>query len=324
MGLSLSLPMQAMMYGALEKTAVGVFICGSIAMFLISNNFIGILRVKPKVVTSSAAVELCFDNRSSNRRARVKSLVSGVLPSASGCADSKSLFKGVIPYGDEERSSATLPDDDNSPRALSDADRLFWNDQTKYGYLPVIDEEDIDGSFEFENDLESNFVAESHLDKLFGGDRDWFDEQIKTASHEDLVEMGESLFLLGEMLHVNGKRADALRVYERASVVQKLAIEQVMETIASLLRKVGVYHRDRGDDILSVVMVGAADLLHAKPSPTCLLLCTQVLRGYQQSNSTCPDLEALMKEMNGNIELARREAKPLALSLRGQANSHSH
>ena len=94
-----------------------------------------------------------------------------------------------------------------------------------------------------------------------------------------------------------------------------------MESIASLLHKAGMFHRDRGDDCLAVVLVGAADLLRAQPSPMSLLLCTHVVRGYEQSKSTCPELEALMKEMNRNIELARREAKPLALSLRGHANS---
>ncbi|KAI2505975.1 hypothetical protein MHU86_8475 [Fragilaria crotonensis] len=333
MGLSLSLPMQAMMYGALEKTAVGIFVCGSIAVFLFSNSFVGILRVKPKIVassTSTAAIKTNYDSGSrssdmvySNGTTRAKSLVAGDLPNNNACADPKSLCKGVIPYGDEEMPMMEEFTDDDSPRGLSDAEQLLiWENRTWYGQLPAIDEESVDASFESHYDSESNFGYESRLDKLLAGDRGWFDEQAKMASRDDLLEMGESLYLMGEMLHLTGKRADALQVFERAAVVQKRAMEQVMASLAALLREVGVYHRDRGDHCLSVVLVGVADLLHAKPSPTCLLLCEQVLNGYQRSHSTSPEIEESMKAINENIELIRREAKPLARSLRGQADSY--
>jgi hypothetical protein len=333
MGLSLSLPMQAMMYGALEKAAVGIFVCGSIAVFLFSNSFIGILRVKPKIEASSSstAAKTSYDSGSrssgmdyTSGHTRSKSLVAGDLPNDSACADPKSLLKGAIPYGDEEMPLMTEFNDDDSPQGQSDANRLLlWENRTCFGHLSSIDEESGDASFESLYDLESNCVSESRLDKLFAGDRDWFDQQAKMASREDLLDMGESLYQMGEMLHLTGKREEALQVFERAAVVQKLAVEQVMASIAALLYKVGVYHRDRGDDCLSVVLVGVADLLQAKPSPTCLLLCQQVLNGYQRSHSMCPEVEVSMKEINESFEFVRREAKPLARSLRGQADSYT-
>jgi hypothetical protein len=325
MGLMLSLPMQAMIYGLLER-AIGVFICGSFVAIIVSN--LGFLRLQKSVQTSTVAAAAAAVTTIVGNPSRSKSLLAGYIP----CGSDK---------GDEEMFLVATSDDDESPRTvMTDG---FWDERSfdpseatlerMTCLLPSIDEE-IDeemgyynnNSFETSDEAEELdllFAQDSPLDEHFECDRAIFEAKAKQASREDLLEMGESLFVLGDMLYSSGKRKDALEVFERAAFVQKLAVERVMASMAASMRNLGVYHRDRGDDYLSVVLVGAAELLQARPTASCLKLCTLVHSGYTRSCGTCPELAALLDEMDQHLELVRREAKPLALTLRGQANCYS-
>lgn len=333
MGLMVSLPMQAMIYGLLER-AVGVFICGSFVAIIISN--LGFLRLHKTVLiqTSSTAAAAAAAATIASNRTRSKSLLSGSIPYGSGKED-------------EEMSQITTSDDDESPRAIMTDG--FWDERSfdpseatlerMTCLLPSIDEEideetgyyhnysytnnSWDSSQAAEGESELLFAQDSPLDEHFECDRAIFEAKARQASREDLLEMGESLFVLGDMLYSSGKRKDALEVFERAAFVQKLAVERVMGCMAMSMRKLGVYHRDRGDEYLSVVLVGTAELLQARPTASCLRLCTLVHSGYTRSCGTCPELAALLSEMDEYLELVRREAKPLALTLRGQANCYS-
>ena len=170
-------------------------------------------------------------------------------------------------------------------------------------------------------EVKSVSPPKTHVDDSFTALRTLFENKAKKANREELIEIGEMLFNLGEMLHAVGKREDAREVFERAYFMRTLAVKELMVCIAVTMRKQGLYHGDRGDDYLSVILVGAAELLQARPTPSCLKLCTLVQGGYiQQSDGKCPELQVLMEEMNEYINLVKAEAQPLADTLRAQIN----
>jgi tetratricopeptide (TPR) repeat protein len=171
-------------------------------------------------------------------------------------------------------------------------------------------------------DMESG-DPQSLVDDWCHCQQDVLAERVALASRSELLEMGESLFVLGEMLQSLGRRHEALQALERAAFLQKSAAKQTIMSLASLQRQLGQYHRDQGNDYLSIILVGAAELLESKPNPSCLKVCTKILDAYQR-HAQYPELETELKALQENMIQIRQDALPIAQTLREQAQCYAH
>jgi hypothetical protein len=148
--------------------------------------------------------------------------------------------------------------------------------------------------------------------------KEMLENQAKDADREEIAEIGESLYTLGEMLLKNGRPHEALEVFERAEVFQRRSLSELMRRISDTMHSQGLKHCDRGDRFLSVILLGVAETLKHRPNASHVNLCRQVHIGYKSNAKKVPDLRNLVDDVDEYIKLAGKEAVPLAKNLKAQ------
>lgn len=234
----------------------------------------------------------------------------------------RSLGTGSVPQVELISSS-----EDVSPQSLVSGRMVEWGEE--YASPPPTPTETRRVRFyqvQDETPLVSNKSKMKKISKLdhdIECTRALFAEKAIEASPQELDEIGESLFFQGEMLQVNGKWEEALEVFYRAEIAQKGSILESMQKMATVMQEQGLRHGERGDDYLSVVLLGAADKLKHQPTAANLKICTAVHRGYKPKWGKDPQLKEMVKNMNESVSLVRREALALAKTLNAQADCAS-
>lgn len=359
MGLSLSLPVLRVSLSSLIEQSVGIAMAGAFAAVILNSLVEQTRRRKPLLMSgktieksrSRTLVSGCipFDN--------VPDLEMGMTISRASDDidfDYETRSVATLPTSNCASKAASGASNHSSSQLASELDVLemiphmedtptsvlsgFWYDAETASPLRVVPSRSVVTSRSVLSGIhpeappqekvpsEVNILTPEVVDPLddhFHSERDAFQERALQADRDELLETGESLFIMGEMLSINGKREQALEVLQRAEFVQKRAVEEVIMEVADIMQQQGMKLKDRGNlPYLSLTLLGAAELLKASPTAANLKACSRVHFEYQPNFKRHGDLRNMATKLDSIFTIVRQDATALAQTLRAQAICH--
>jgi hypothetical protein len=159
----------------------------------------------------------------------------------------------------------------------------------------------------------------------------------ETKLHSDHVGIAQALLELGDILAQEEQHARALRVYQRAEMVQRMVVHETLVAVTSALRQKAKYHAGQpGHEWLAAKYRSLADELKAHPTPQNLTNALVVRQEERDDDDELKEKKPIIlqqyvspKEEMINLKLDRRlkraslEAVPLVRALKEQANCSS-
>jgi hypothetical protein len=147
----------------------------------------------------------------------------------------------------------------------------------------------------------------------------------ETKLHSDHVGIAQALMELADVLAQEEQHARALRVYQRAELVQRMVVQATLQAVASALRQKAKYHAEQpGHVFLAAKYQSLADELKAHPTPQNLTRTLQFRNDERNTRNICqhesPEQESLNQKLDRRLRRASAEAIPLVRSLKEQAN----